>query len=373
MLHIIPSLCTGGAETGVVRALQALDPARVEARLYVCRPPSPGELAVDGITLIRDARTGGAAGAAFRVARYIRRWRPDIVHLHLSLAGYLGARLAGAGKIIIHHHTGYPERLAEIRGLYLYETYLPRDVTVACSEAIYRQCLQVNRLQAEAVRLIPHGVDLDAFDALAAGRCWDGRLQRHGDEVLIVTLGRLVALKGLDVLLESLRLLPPEPRWRLVIAGDGEERGPLEALAAKLGLLDRVQFLGNVAAAEVPSLLRECDLMVQPSRREGLGLSAAEGSAAGLPVVASAVGGLPEVVADGETGLLVPPDDPPALAEGLLSLLQSPSLRRQMGANGRRRIEQRLSIVAVADELTRLYETLTPSAGVAGDRRCEFS
>lgn len=363
VLHIIPSLKVGGAETAVVRLVRALDPARVECRLYCCRPATPDDVDAAGLPVLHDSQEGGRVGTIRRLIRLIRSWRPDLIHLHLSLVGYVAARLAGVGKIIIHHHTGYPESLHSIRGLYLYETYLPRHFSLACSEAVREQCIQRNHLPPAAVRVLYNGIDLEQFDRLS-------RKRRGGDnesEVVLVTVGRLVALKGLDVLLEALARLTTTTRWRLLIAGEGEEEQPLRALSERLGLAERVNFLGNLPAAEIPGLLRSCEVMIQPSRREGLGLSAIEAGAARLPVIGSQVGGIPEIVVNDFNGLLVPPEDPAALAAALSRLCDDPAERSAMGEAGRLLVETKFAMSTIAEQLAEVYaEVVGVSDGQEG-------
>jgi glycosyltransferase involved in cell wall biosynthesis len=149
----------------------------------------------------------------------------------------------------------------------------------------------------------------------------------------IGAVGRLVRQKGFDVLLTALASLDTDPPWDLVIAGDGALRGDLERRAGELGISSRVRFLGHVH--DVPAVYAALDLLVVPSRYEGFGFVAAEGALAGLPVVASRVSSLPEVVRDGVTGRLVPPDDAAALAEAIASLARDPASARALGAAGR--------------------------------------
>jgi glycosyltransferase involved in cell wall biosynthesis len=152
------------------------------------------------------------------------------------------------------------------------------------------------------------------------------------------------------------------PELRLVIAGDGSLRGALEAEAAALGIADRVHLLG--ARNDVPDVLAALDVFAMPSEWEPFGLAAAEAMAAGLPVVASEVGGLPEVVAAGVTGILVPACEPEPLAAGIATLLREPATRRAMGEAGRARVQAEFSAQAMGNRMCSLYERLLGAKGM---------
>jgi glycosyltransferase involved in cell wall biosynthesis len=152
----------------------------------------------------------------------------------------------------------------------------------------------------------------------------------------LLFVGRLRIRKGVEVLLEALR-----PGMRLLIAGDGEHRAALERKAAELGLDSRIRFLGRCDAARVRGLLKGAAALVVPSIYEGMPLVVLEAMESGVPVVASRVSGIPEVVEDGRTGWLVPPEDPRALAAALIEVLERPEEARRRGEEGRRRVDER--------------------------------
>ncbi|NNF37913.1 MAG: glycosyltransferase [Gemmatimonadetes bacterium] len=165
----------------------------------------------------------------------------------------------------------------------------------------------------------------------------------------IGAVARLVRQKGIDVLLEALARAETTPAWRLTIAGDGAERGALEEQAGRLGLADRVEFRGHVD--DVARFYAGLDLLVVPSRYEGFGFVAVEGALAGLPVIASRVSSLPEVVADGTTGRLVPPEDPSALAAAIEAVAEDVDLAARYGQAGRERARRAFSADRLYTEL----------------------
>jgi glycosyltransferase involved in cell wall biosynthesis len=171
----------------------------------------------------------------------------------------------------------------------------------------------------------------------------------------VLCVAALFERKGIDVLLRALSSLSDEePVPRVWIVGDGPERPRLERLAARLGVDDRVRFLGR--RDDVADLLTACDVYVQPSRHEGLGVAALEAMAAGRPVVASRTGGLAESVVHERTGLLVPAEDPAALAESLARLLEDPALRKRLGSAGPERVTKAYSPGAMVEAYAQLYD-----------------
>jgi glycosyltransferase involved in cell wall biosynthesis len=178
-------------------------------------------------------------------------------------------------------------------------------------------------------RVVPNGIRLQDFCGPAE--------DRTGDD-FVLALGRLVHQKGFDVLLRAYALAAAEPgfAYNLVIAGGGTEMASLSALARELGIARRVRLVGPMDRAAVIDLVKRCAFVTVPSRLEPFGLVNLEAMAAGKAVLATRVGGIPEVVSDGRTGLLVAPDDPTALAREMLRLARDAALRDELGAAGRR-------------------------------------
>jgi glycosyltransferase involved in cell wall biosynthesis len=195
------------------------------------------------------------------------------------------------------------------------------------------------------IRVIPNGVDTDRFAPSA--------VSAPSDTVRLCFVGRLVRQKGLDVLLDALARLV-DRSWRLTLVGDGPERPKLVGQAVALGLAGRFRFVGWTDRDALPGLLAAHDLFVFPSRDEGMPNAVLEAMAAGLPVVATAIAGNEELVVDGQTGLLVPPGDPAALAQALVRLLDAPGLRGTYGRAGRDRVEREYSWKRVAEAYLRL-------------------
>jgi glycosyltransferase involved in cell wall biosynthesis len=234
------------------------------------------------------------------------------------------------------------------------------DAVVVVSEHNRQLQLQLTDRDPAKIHKIYNGIDLDRFRPASAEDRAAKRvaLQIPADAPVIGTIGRLAKPKRVgDVLKAAVQLKQDWPDLVVLIAGEGSERERLEAHASQLGLNGHVRFLGRVSDAA--SFMHLLDLFVFPSAWEAFGLVAAEAMASGVPVVGTNVGGLPEVVADGETGLVVPPAEPERLAQAIAHLLCDEARRRQMALKAQRSvIERRFSTEAMADQTAALYRSL---------------
>ena len=281
------------------------------------------------------------------LARLVRSLRADVVHTHLVHAdvyGGVAAKLRGEWLVSTKHNDD-PFRTGPFR-------YVERTVSrladrvVTITDALHRFTVDEVGIPAAKVETIRYGLD----DLPAP---WG---ENPPDDVpdgarVLLAVSRLTEQKGIDVAVRALDSLPDDAV--LVVLGEGPERDALEALARELGVERRVFLLGRVP--DVASWLRCATLLVHPARWEGFGLGVLEAMLAGLPVVASNVSSLPELVVDGETGILVRPDDPGALALGIARALDEPSL----GDAGRARAHAEFSVARMADATAALYESVT--------------
>ena len=215
--------------------------------------------------------------------------------------------------------------------------------------------LQERGVPPERITVIHNGTDPASFRPMDAQDLRDELGLDH--QKVVLTISRLVPRKGIDTVLRALpRVAHHIPDVRYLIGGNGPDRDRLEALSDELRLTDRVCFLGNLATEDLRRYYNACDVFVMPSREdrpyvEGFGIAFLEANACGKPVVGARTGGIPEAVRDGETGLLVEPDDEADLADALLQLLCNPDLAAQLGANGQSRILREASWDHVADQL----------------------
>jgi glycosyltransferase involved in cell wall biosynthesis len=293
-------------------------------------------------------RNDFSLGAARRIAAELRERAPELVHCHTGRAnwlGGLGARWAGVPALTTRRMDRRVKR--GLRTRYLYRHLMRR--AVAISRAVERRLLD-GGVPAQKISVIWSAIDLDAIIPHAPRELVRERLGAGPGMTCLLVAANLVHRKGIDVLLTALsRRASPCSLW---IAGDGVERAALERLAAQLGVAERVRFLGR--RTDVPDLLEACDVFVLPSRQEGLGVAALEAMARARPVVASAIGGLAELVQHGVTGLLTPPGDAAALASALELLIADPERARRMGRAGAERVKQGF----LADQMVAAYEAL---------------
>ena len=315
--------------------------------------------------LCRDVHLLRDIAALWELVRIIGKDRYDLVHCHKSKAGFLG-RLAGGlcgVKVVYTPHgnvlEGYfgPAKtwlFARVDGLTA--PFLDRIVSLTPAEIA--EYLREGIGRPSQHQFIYNGIDVDAFDPSRTDR----EEVRRGigvdqDAFLIASVGRLEPVKGHFHLIDALPdVIRRHPHTILALVGDGELLRDLKDRARSLGLADRVRFPGH--RKDVAGILAAADLFVLPSLNEGFGLALLEAMAAGLATVASRVGGVPEVVSEGETGILVPPAEPHALADAVLRLMGDPEGRTRMGTAGRERARQCFSIERTVRQTDRLYREL---------------
>lgn len=228
------------------------------------------------------------------------------------------------------------------------------DATVACSATNAAEVAARYGLQPE---VIYNGIDLERFTPRPPNAALRESIVADADRPLLLVAGRLVRWKGFEYAIEALRHLTDEPAPVLAIVGDGPYRKALAALANRAGVRDRVAFLGQRDYAEMPSLYAVADIVLGTSFvNETFGISLCEALAAQRPVIASDFGGFREIIRPGETGLLVPPQDPRALAAAIATLLRKPALRARLGQAGRRDIADRFAWPAVVQRVLAAYQ-----------------
>jgi glycosyltransferase involved in cell wall biosynthesis len=264
--------------------------------------------------------------------RRLRRLRPSTVHvLDVWPVAQVAARLAGARRLILTHHTPELPRADSAAGrLWWALGWAARPLVVYTSDADRRS--DGRRFQRAAV--VPLGIDVSRYER--------GVPALRSDGPIVGNVARLAAQKGHETLLEAVPLVRARrPDARFVVVGEGELRSQLEERARSLGVADSVEFLG--ARTDVPDLLASFTVFAFPSRFEGLCLAVIEAQVAGVPVVATPVGGIVETVVDGVTGLLCEPQDPRSLADGILRLLADGDLRARLADEARARATTRFS------------------------------
>jgi len=372
--HLITELSTGGAQSALLRLLSHLDRTRF-APSVVCLYNGDGAVAEQirelGITVTELGMTNKARLDAFaRFYRLLRQERPLILHswmFHANIPGRVFGRLARVPIIISSERTMGQEGQTRRR---LNRLTAPLADRVICvSERVAEFAAHDIGISSQKLVVVPNGIDLARFSHLpsqAQARAafnlpLEGPL-RQAQGTIVGAIGRPRPVKGYNFLLDAwAQVARAQPNAHLLFVGDGPDQPALKAQAKQLGLDECVTFLGD--QLNIPHLLPALDILALPSLHEGMPNVALEAMAASLPVVGTAVGGTPEVVIDGESGLLVPCGEPQALADALRLLLQEPDLRHRMGQAGQKRIARHFSIDETVRKTEQLYEQLLMDKG----------
>jgi glycosyltransferase involved in cell wall biosynthesis len=331
----------GGSERHLLTLLPALAERGVEPALVGIDLPGADPFYEE--LEVPYARLRGPLG----LAAAVRRFRPDLLHTHLVHADVWGALVPRVAVVSTKHNddrfrTGpfrYVERLL---------TWRARRV-IAISDALRRFNVERVGLPAKKVEVVRYGLD-------RLPEAWGANppLPVADDARVLLLVGRLAPQKGIDVAIRALaEVRRNHPEAVLLVLGEGPERGALEELAHSLGVADAVVMPGRVG--DVAALYRRSDLVVHPVRWEGFGLALLEAMLAERAVVASAVSSAPEIVADGATGLLVPPDDPRALAAAVSSLLGDRERAARLGRAGLDRARTEFSVERMAERTIAVY------------------
>lgn len=374
VLTLTDTIGHGGAERIAVEIALGTDPERFRRTVCVSRslqgdPESlqnRDRLVRAGVTVLELDRGGRADLAAWRrLAGYIRRERVDVVHAHKFGSNVWGAILGRSLRVPVvvgHEHTWSFEGQPVRRLLDRWVVAAGSDAVVAVSNADRRRMIAVVGMPADRVVLIPNGIAPRTPEDPGALR---RELGLAPDAPVIALVAVLRPQKAIDVMLDALAIVRrTRPSAHLVVAGPGDPSA-LRAQARRLGVAEGVSLLGP--RGDIADILAAADVGALSSDFEGSPLVVLEYMAAGLPVVATAVGGVPDMVVDGESGLLVAPRDPDALAGALTRVLGHPELARRLGAAGRARQERVFSNRAMIEQVLALYARLLAAQG-AGAR-----
>jgi len=295
---------------------------------------------------------GASLGSMRGLLSILRRRMVQALHCHdftAAVIGTVSARLLEIPSMMtLHGSTYYTERWHR-RSLLGWAARMS-DGVVAVSEAVGERLTRELSLGQEAVEVIPNGTSMARGDRERGRRA----LGVAEGELAILSVGRVIPIKGFDILTRAAPLVDPSGQSvRFLVAGEGRERAALERMNRAMAGGPRVEFLGM--RNDIPDLLAGADLFVMPSLAEGLPMALIEAMAAGLAVVATRVGGIPEVVDDGTSGHLVAPEDPGALARGISLLLGDSGLRDRLAQAGRRRVEEHFSSERMTADYERLF------------------
>lgn len=372
IIYFLNSLVRGGVEEQVLQLIGNIDKDNFET-ILVC-PQKLLNLVHEDIERLRVKtysvciRRWRNVGQIMKFIKILKTERPDIVHSHLFFATMFAAPLAkltGIPKVIETAHLREAWRKG-IKKVYFIDRIFYRyvDRIISVSNAVKDYLVSTKKLDAAKITVIYNGVDLGRFRSIEEG---DSPLRgqspssasplRGQSPFTIGVIGRLEPQKGHKYFLEAIHLLGDNYRdVRLVIVGEGSLRRNLEEQARKLGVADRVEFLGY--RKDIENVLQEIDLLVLPSLYEGLPLAALEAGAMGKPVIATNVDGSPEVIINNETGLIVSAKNSLALKEGIELFLKNKALVNEFGENAAARIKEKFDLKKQIAETEGLYLNL---------------
>ena len=322
---------------------------------------SPGFLRRPSSLLkIHSAIKKGVPGLPFlfHCLPYFSNHYYDIIHCQFGPNGNIGAEMKELGitnaKLVTTFH-GYDIRLGLSQGGDIYAPLKEKgDLFLAISRYNRRQ---LEEMGFDLTKIVDHpvGIDIEKFKYSASAA------PRPGGEMRIISIARLVKEKGLEYAIKAIAILAaknPGLKIKYEIIGEGSLRDRLQALAAEEGLAETITFAGGMDQDYISSRLAESDIFLLSSVEEALSVALMEALASGLPAVATKVGGVPEVVKDDESGYLVQPGDPEAMAEKLDILVKNPGMRREMGLAGRKSVEEKYDIRKLNERLVELYRSL---------------
>jgi glycosyltransferase involved in cell wall biosynthesis len=370
VLYLITELNMGGAQQALFRLLSGLDRNRYQpivACLYNGRSEVAQQINQSGIRVIDlGMQPKWRLDAVWRLHRLVQREKPVILHawmIHANILGRIVGRLNRVPVVIISRRT---QNLDGVGREWVNRKLSGwSDATIAVSECVRQVEIARARTDPAKVITIHNGIEAEQYrqiDSMVSDRI---RRELHTplEAVVIASVGRLHPVKGFANLLTAMKSIHARfPDVFLWLVGDGEQRTALEAQVRQLGLENVVVFAGM--RRDIPEILTAVDIFTLASHVEGMPNAVLEAMAAGLPVVATQVGGVPEIVVDGQTGLLVPPADVQALARGLLTLIEDAPLRQRFGVAGRQRVFKRFDIAVTRQKTVDLYGRLLQEKGL---------
>ena len=356
----------GGTETQAVELARRLHPARYQVTIGCLRKEGPLLSRLEGsgvrvmeFSLGKGFDTPSGIAGMLRIARFLRRERIQILHAHDLWSNMVGVLAATLARV--------PVRISSQRDLShdaWYGTYRRRVLrflqgrssAVLTNASAIRDGLIEDGVPAQKVCVVHNGVDIDRFRDVKPNREW--LFPNSTGRKLIVLVGNMNSdVKGHPVLISAAaEIIKTHPEVQFVLVGDGPKRRDYEATVEAAGLKQHFLFLGR--RSDVPEILVSCDIAVLPSLAEGLPNAVLEYLAAGLPVVATALGGNLEVVRDGVTGLLIPANDSSAQGSALIRLLDDPELAAQIAKSGQEHVQSKFSFQRLVQEVEILYSNL---------------
>ena len=372
VFFLVDSFNVGGTESQAVELARRMDPAAYDLTVGCLKKEGPllDRLQKSSIQVIEFYPQGGidsigGAREMLRLAAFLRRERFEVVHTHdlwSNLLGVPAARMVRVPVIVssrrdLSQFAWYKTS----RRVWLRRIQNLSNIVLANANSIREGLIAEDGFAPEKIRVIRNGVETETIQTTARDR--ERLFPGIGNSKLVVLVGNMHSdVKGHPWLIEAAQTVVREfPSTRFVLVGDGQDRKKCENQVANLGLRQNFLFLGR--RKDVPEILACCDVAVLPSRAEGLPNAVLEYLASGLPTVATEIGGITEIIQDGNTGVLVPPENSDALARAVARLLRDPELSRKLGRSGREYVQRNFSFERLVREVDALYTELLESRG----------
>jgi sugar transferase (PEP-CTERM/EpsH1 system associated) len=359
VLHVIPQFSIGGREKVVHSLIRGLNGDFFECSLVSLKDsvPPPGFFTSEDLGLLSLGKRNQGVDLFLisRLRRFIAQNKFHIVHVHnpgTLIYGGIAAKLAGV-RVIVNTEHGYSYSIS--RKKKLAESLLRNRIstTIAVCDALKRYLCLTYSVKGEKVVVIRNGIDANRYFMPDVNPELRKELGKE-NKTIIGAIGRLDPIKGHKVLLEAFsECLQQNRSMKLVVVGDGPLRKPLENLASSLGIHEHILFMGN--RLEIPQILTFIDIFVLPSLNEGLSITLLEAMAAGKAIIATNVGGNPEVIDDAENGILVKPESPSVLAQAMLDLAKDNERRVLLGRAAREKVVKCFSRDQFVAQIQSLY------------------
>jgi glycosyltransferase involved in cell wall biosynthesis len=364
VLHILANLGTGGAERMVVHIVRGLDRQRFDAAVVCISKPFGTDLeqvlAEDGIKVWYLGKGSGFDPRIYaKIHPIVRDFQPDVMHTHVHVMRYaLPSMLYFKPTLMLHTVNNLAEYEVEPRAYWLQRFAFNHGVVpIAVADEV---AVSLQRLYGiERCRVVLNCIPTSLYSFPQTPKAeWRAKQGFRDDDVLLGCVARFAPQKNHALLIDAFaQVAASHPRAHLVLAGVGELLEPARTQATQLGLADRVHFLG--LRTDIPDTLGAIDIFVLSSDYEGNPLSVIEAMAAGLPIVSTAAGGVPELVENGKEGFVVQPGNLKGLAESMAFLLHEQRARKSMGAAAARRAKEKFDVSVMVKAYEELYETLS--------------
>jgi len=374
VLYVFAALPVGGAEEVLVTEVEGLDKTRFDPLVCVLSEKGPVGERIENrgfpvVALHRMKHHRFDHRIIRDLYRLIKTEKVDVVHTHLydgNKYGRLAAGLARVPALISHYHNVYSRRRIKVHLINQLLSFL-NDRILAVSQAVKESVVRYDRISPGKIEVLYNGIDPSKFKKDFKGSEVRQEFGVKPEDFLIGVVARLEEQKGHRYLFRALRqLIPDFPQIKVLIVGDGTLRPVLEVQVMEMGLSERVLFGGT--RKDVPEILAVLDLFVLPSLWEGFSLALLEALAMGTPIIATAVGGAPEVIRSGHDGLLIPPAEESSLAAAVREAILDPRKYGEMGRKGKETVGRKFTVAHHLTRLQDLYLEVLAQKGLPPDR-----